>query len=221
MSHYQEGCQLRFDEIAAVLSLAGRTSIVGFQTEEMAGLNQQVIWNACARLLRDQMMTQTEGKFRLCRELVDVMQPICQANLVLALTPKSDLLPQTIYYIADRVVSMERTAYGRYTLTPLGPEDLLCDIQDRMELEYPEEPALDGELEIDVQHTDTREKLLSSAVFLVEQLDGMTGARKNWLRLVRQGVDQWLQWTQGETLCCEALTKELLDKQLQALRRGE
>lgn len=222
MSHYQEGCQLRIDEIAAVMSLAGRQSIVGFQTEEIQNLTPEKVWSACCRLVRDQMMTQIDGKFRLCRELVDVMQPVCQADSILALTPASDLLPQVIYYVAERAVSMERTPYGRYILTPMGLEDIFQDLQERMEVDYPEEPqTADAQLEIDVQREDPREKLLGSAQFVMERLDSATGVRRDWLRLIRQGMDQWLQWTQGDTVCCEALTAELLQQRLQSLLRGE
>lgn len=222
MSNYQESCQLRMDEIAAVLSLAGRKSVVGFQTEDMRDLTPDKVWNGCCRLLRDEMMTQIDGKFRLCRELVDVMQPICQAGTVLALTPASDLLPQMLYYAADRITAMERTSYGRYVLTPMGPEDLFRDLQERMQIEYTEEPPPDeAELEIDVLQNDSREKLLVSAEFVLEAVDGATGVRKNWLRLVRQGMDQWLQWTWEGALCCEALTAQLLQQRLQLLLRGE
>lgn len=222
MNQYREGCQLRIDEIAAVLALAGKTSLVGFQTEDLRSLNSEQMWNACCRLVRDRMMTQIDGKFRLCPELVDVMQPVCQARLVLALTPASDLKPQAIYYCTDRVVSMERTAYGRYTLTPMGPKELPEDVADRMELSFEEETASgEVQLQIDVQTGDPRQKLLSGALFVLEVLDGTSGTRLGWLRVVEQGMDRWLQWTQRDTVCCEELTEALLSKLLQALQRGD
>lgn len=222
MSNYQEGCRLKLDEIAAVLSLAGKRSVVGFQTAQIQALTPEAVWNGCCRLMQDGMMTQIDGKFRLCPELVEVMQPVCQADTILALTPASDLLPQVIYYGWHRVVCMEQTVYGSYILTPLGPEDICADLQERMELEYSEEaPGQDAPLQIDVQREDPREKLLQAAQFVLERLDSVTGARRDWLRLVRVGMDQWLQWTQGEAICCEALTPALLQQRLQVLLRGD
>ena len=222
MSQYREGCQLRIDEIAAVLALAGKQSLVGFQTEDLRSLTSEQVWNACCRLVRDQMMTQIDGKFRLCPELVEVMQPVCQAQTVLALTPASDLKLQVIYYCTDRVVSMERTAYGRYVLMAMGPEELAADVADRMELSFEEEqPGEESRLEIDVQREDSREKLLSGSLFVLEVLDGMTGTRRGWLRVAEQGMDRWLQWTQRHTVCCEELTEALLATLLQALQRGD
>ena len=222
MSQYREGCQLRIDEIAAVLALAGKKTLVGFQTEDLRSLGSQQIWNACCRLVKDQMMTQIDGKFRLCPDLVDVMQPVCQAQRILALTPASDLLPQVIYYCTDRVVAMERTAFGRYVLTPMDPEEMIADLAERMELEFGEETGTEGaQLEIDVKPEDSRQTLLASALFVLEVLDGTSGTRRGWLRMVEQGMDRWLQWTQQNTLCCEELTEALLSNLLQALQRGD
>lgn len=222
MSQYQEGCQLRLDEIAAVLSLAGKRSLVGFQTEEIQSLTPEKIWSACCRLVRDRMMTQIDGKFRLCPELVNVMQPVCMAEQILVLTPASDLVPQAIYYCSDRVASMECTPYGRYILAAMEPEELTGDVTERMDLSFEEESgAREAALEIDVQCTDSREKLLAGALFVVECLDGGTGERRGWLRLVVRGMDRWLQWTEKGTVCCEELTQALLEKHLQMLRRGE
>lgn len=222
MSHYQEGCQLRLDEIAAVLSLAGKRSLVGFQTEEIRSLTPEKVWSACCRLVGDRMMTQIDGKYRLCPELVEVMQPVCMAEQILVLTPASDLIPQVIYYCSDRVVSMVCTTYGRYILTAMEPEALSADVTERMDISFEEEPgAQEADLEIDVQCADSRDKLLTGALFVVEQLDGTTGERRAWLRLVVRGMDRWLQWTQEDTVCCEELTDALLEKRLQALRRGD
>lgn len=220
MSEYQESCRLRLEEIAAVLSLAGRKNLVGFRAEQL--LTREAVWNACCALLGDGLLTQTEGKFRISRELAEVMQPLCAPAAVLALTPGTDLAPQVLYYVSDRATALEQAVYGGYTLTPLGANEILQDLCDRLELEFPDYSQEDAQPpQAAVAPEDGTQKLLAGADFVLEQLDPETGHRRNWLRVLSVGMDRWLQWTQGPGLECEALTEELLQKVVQRLRKGE
>ena len=213
MSGYHEGCQLTFDEIAAVAALAGKKTLVGFRPEEMQELTAERVWSACAGLMRDAMMTQIDGKFRLCKALVDVMQPVCEAKTILAMTPSRDQYTQQLYYGADRVAAVERSPFGRYILSALEKSELTEALEEHLELEYPREvPSQEeGEL-IPMPETDApREKLLEGARFLVEQLDPETGARTEWLRVVELGLFSWVQWTANGAVCHESLTRDTLD----------
>lgn len=222
MSNYHEGCQLTLSEIAAVMSLAGKSTMVGFQSGDVESLSAEKIWSACCALMNDGMMTQIDGKFRLCRELVEVLQPMCQARTVLVLTPGSDLYAQVICYGADTVTTMVHTSYGRYLLTALGQEELAEELGDLAELSYPEQkPTEEDAAPAAPLLEDPREVLLQGARFLLEQLDPETGRRTGWVRVLEQGLFSWIQWTDKGKLCCEPLTKEGFDKLLLALLRGE
>ena len=133
MSVFQEGCQLNIDEIVAVMALAGKKALVGFRSEDVEQLSAQRIWEACAGLVRDAMMTQIDGKFRLCRDLMAVMQPMCQATAVVAVTPSRDQYPQQLLYRGETVTAMLPTPFGRYLLRPLAPEQVLSYLVEELE----------------------------------------------------------------------------------------
>lgn len=222
MSEYHEGCQLTVSEIAAVMSLAGKRTMVGFCTEEAASVTAEDVWNACCALMRDRMMTQIDGKFRLCRELIQVMQPMYQASVLIVMTPSDDRFPQEIFYGADTVTAVTKTSYGRYLLTPMDRMDVTAEITERLEISFPEEKVdKDSELHSIVEPEAPREALLQNARFVLEQLRADTGARTGWLRVVDQGIFSWLQWTQKRDVMSEPLTRSGLDARVQALLRGE
>lgn len=218
MSAYHEGYQLTMDEIAAVVSLAGKQSMFGFQSEEIGQLTAEKLWDACCGMLRDNMLTQIGGKFRLNGELATVMRAICEANTVLSLMPGSDLHAQVLFYVADTVTAVERTPFGRYVLRAAAPEDLADIITEHMELTYPETAAsVEWPPETALDWDAPQQTLLSGALFLVERLDAAQGKRTGWLRVTEQGVMRYLQWVKGTQLHCEPLTKDALTAALQML----
>lgn len=219
MNGYHEGCQLTMDEIAAVMSLAGRQAMVGFRTEDVENLTPEGLWSACCRLMRDAMMTQADGKFRLSRELAEVMRPVCQARGVLMLTPRSDLYAQVIYYAADTVCAMERTPFGRCVLRAMARGEVAEALAAHLELSYPEEmpEPEDQPPVITVTAASGRGELLEGALFLLERIDPVTGQRTGWVRVLEQGPLSWLQWTESEAIGCAPLTKQALSELLQTL----
>lgn len=223
MNNSHESCQLSLTEIAAIMSLAGKKNMVGFKPKTAEKLTAEAMWNACCSLMKDGMMTQIDGKFRMCRELVEVMKPICQARAVLILTPGSDLYAQKLYYAAEQVVSMQSAVYGGYLLKAMDEADLPQEIAEHLELVFSEQQPSAEDLppEITVQLGDSRKNLAQGSLMLLEQLNAETGERSAWIRIVEQGVFKWLQWTERGKLCCEALTRERLEKLLNLLLRGE
>ncbi|MBQ6839673.1 MAG: hypothetical protein IJO45_03165 [Oscillospiraceae bacterium] len=202
------------EEIAAVASLAGKSRIVGFQPEEV--LTTEKLWSACCGLMGDGMLTQIDGKFRLNRELMAVMQPICQARSVVTLTPVSDLYAQLVLYNADTLTVMKKTPFGRIALTALAPKEGARMIADHMGLSEPEYLPEEEDLppEITVNPGSSQQELLAGAQFLLERLDPETGVRTGWLRFVQQGVLSWLQWDEEEKILCQPFTMQLLSRWL-------
>lgn len=202
------------EEIAAVASLAGKRRLVGFQAEE--ALTEEKLWSACCGLMRDGLLTQIDGKFRLSRELMAVLQPVCQAHSVVTLTPASELYAQLVFYAGDTVAVMKKTPFGRIALAALAPNEVAQTVADHMGLQEPE--ALPGEEDLPPELTVTpgssQQELLSGAELLLERLDPETGTRNGWLRLVQQGVLSWLQWDEGEKLLCQPFTMRLLSRWL-------
>lgn len=221
MSTYGESFQMTVEEIAAVASLAGKRRLVGFQAEE--ALTEEKLWSACCGLMRDGLLTQIDGKFRLSRELMAVMQPVCQACSVVVLTPASELYAQLVLCAGDTVTVMKKTPFGRIALTVLAPNEVAQTVADHMGLQEPE--ALPGEEDLPPEMTVTpgssQQELLSDAQFLIERLDPETGVRTGWLRFVQQGVLSWLQWDEAEKLQCQPFTTQLLSQQLKRFLQEE
>lgn len=219
MIEWNEGFQMTLDEIAAVVSLSGRQGMVGFRTEEMNNLTPERLWDACCRLMRDAMMTHVDGKFRLSRELMAVMRPVCLADSVLILTPASDLYAQVIYYVADQVCAMRPTPFGRFVLRLVERHELAEALETHLDLSYPEQTA-ESETQPPVitvaTDADTRE-LLEGALFLLERVEPATGQRIGWIRVMEQGALSWLQWTDNKDIGCVPLTKQALSELLQTL----
>ena len=219
MNGFHEGCQLTMTEVAAILSLAGKGTLFGFQTEDAQSLMADGFWNACCRLMRDSMMTQVNGKFRLSKELAEVMRPVCQAGSALVLTPGSDQHTQVIYYVADTVCAMENTGSGRCVLRAIECGEIASDLVDHVELIFPDhlpEPEEQPPM-LTIVVEDSREKLLEGAVLLAERFDITAGIRTGWIRIVEQGLFSWLQWADHGMISCEPLTKEAWSGLLQTL----
>lgn len=219
MIEFNEGCQLTMDEIAAVVSLAGKSGMVGFRRSDVENLTPERLWDACCRLMRDAMMTQADGKFRLSRELAAVMRPVCQADSVLMLTPASDLYAQMIYYAADQVCAMKRTTFGRFVLRAMERHEMVEDLEAHLELSYPDEmpEPQDQPPDMTVTAASGRGELLEGALFLLERIEPGTGLRTGWVRVLEQGMLSWLQWTENKDIGCVPLTKQALSELLQTL----
>lgn len=226
MSNYKEGCTLTLEEIAAVLSLAGVQTLVGFHRERTGELTREKLVSACCSLMNDNMMTRINGKFRLCGSLAAVMKNLCRVTTLVAVNPPDDLHAQVIYYVSSEgVTALEMGTHGRYVLTALEPEEVPEDLAGRMDLSFPEGQEKDGEAseapELTTPAEDSRSALLEGAGFLAERLDAATGDTKAWLRSAEQDVAQWLQWSNADQTGCEPLTEENLTRLVLAIMRGE
>ena len=218
MSYDREGCLLTADEIAAIRVLSGKQTMIGFQTDETEQFSEEKLWNACCRLMKDSMMTQIDGKFRMSRELVDVMRPVCQAGSALVVSPSSDLYPQMILWGADTVCAMKAGHYGKYILTPLDRSETADFLAEELDLSWWEIDGMKAELppEIHVARDMPREQLLEDCSVLLERLDPDTGMRLGWCRIVG-GSGGWLQWTETDALACAPLTREAMADVLKIL----
>ena len=219
MIEFEEGCQLTIDEIAAVMALSGRPQMVGFRTADTENMTPERLWEACCRLMRDAMMTQVGGKFRLSRELAAVMKPLCQARSVLVLTPASDLYAQMIFYLAEQVCAMKSTPFGRFVLRPLERHEMAQMLEHHLELAYPREmpEPEDQPPTLTVTAESGSRELLEGARFLLERFDPVTGQRTGWGRVREQGPRGWLQWTVNNIIECVPLTGQSLSELLQTL----
>lgn len=194
MSIDREGWILSREEICAIASLVGMEQFVGFTGAQDRPLQEQDLLNACCALIRDRMMTQIDGKYRLSRGLAEVMQPVCTARTVLVLTPGIRPRGRRMYYIGQGVTAMEQTLRG-FALTRLERDELADALWEHMELEsepklpqpLPEPPAPAGA-------SASRDSLLRDSLCLLERLDAASGSPSGWLQLRR---DNWLEWTVG------------------------
>lgn len=221
MSNYQEGCSLTLEEIAAILSLAGKEVLVGFQPDRLGELTPEKLISACCGLMQDQMMTCVDGKFRLRAELVRVMENLYRAGTVLAVMPSDHRCSQVIYYVADHVTAVEMQSPSRYILTPMSSGDIPGDLCERMDVQFPEKTGA-GELPRLPEGPETESRvLLKDARFLVERLDPATGRRQAWLRLIDREEHCLLQWNCGAESCLAWLTEQSWAEQLQRIWEGE
>ena len=214
---YNESLQMRMEEIAAVMSLSGKKTLVGFQEDKQ--ISQQKLWDACCGLMRDGMLTQIDGKFRLRRDVMAIMQPICQARSVLALTPASDLFSQLMIYAADTATVVKKTPFGYQSLTSATCKELPELLSNHLQLKDPEIETTQEDVppEVTVTEDSSHEELLSGAQFLLERLDPETGGCTCWLRMVQQGVLSWLQWPEKGKIESIPYTAQTLQERIKAL----
>lgn len=217
MSNYREGCSLTLEEIAAILSLAGKDSLVGVQSDWAETLTGQKLVSACCALMRDKMMACIDGKFRMCHELVAVMENLCHASAVLVVTPSSNMFSQVVYYVAERVTSMEMKGKNRYVLRSMECNELPVDLAERMDVIFQEKAGNQQVEVIPVETWDEQQVLLYEARFVIEQLDPDTGARNAW---ARQNGDL-IQWTAGGEIRSERLTESAWMRVVQFVSEGE
>lgn len=219
----QEGVRLSAGEILSVLALAGNQSVIGFPPQEVEALTPEGVWAHCCVLQRDGLMTQQNGRFRLSRRLMEVLQPVSKAKNILVLTPRDDCYPQQLIYAADTVSVMRDMGGGRYVLRTLEREAAAEYIMTQQPLCYPELPAaaMADMPPVTVRPEDTRDVLLTDAVLVLERLQPATGMRLGWARLLERGLTTWLQWTDRGSICCGELSKERLDCVVQGMLKGE
>lgn len=218
MSIDRESWILSREEICAIASLVGMKQFVGFTGTGDRPLQEQDLLNACCALIRDRMMTQIDGKYRLSRGLAEVMQPVCTARTVLVLTPGMRPRGRRMYYIGRGVTVMEQTLRG-FALTRLEPEELADALWEHMELEAdPKPPEGETEPPSPAVAYASRESLLRVSLFLLEQLDPSTGTERGWLRLRREA---WLEWTVGELVQQAPLSRNALAGAVSAMLGGE
>lgn len=216
-----EGYQLKWDEIMAVMVMAGKTEWIGLDSSET--FTEEAFWNACCSLMQDGLLTQQDGVFRLCKELADLLKPMCDATLMWGITPQDDRIAQALVYVADTaVVSVVPTGYGTYSLTaaPVGERNtILCD---HMALSLPELLTEEAD-ELSWTSCDPKASaasLLNGAQYVLEAFDIPNRCRRGWMRVVEAGVYHRLQWSRGNQSIWEPLTEEAFGRAVQTLTEG-
>ncbi len=193
MSNEREGWILSVSEIAAILSLAGRTQFVGLTQSQPEQLRPQALLNGCCTLLRDRMLTQADGRYRLSAGLADVMEPVCTAQMVLVLFPGRGHRGRRLFHVGRSITMMEQSIRG-VILRHLEPQELSGILWENMEPCPAQIHSEAGPLPPDA--SASRELLFRDASSLLEKQDPQTGKRLDWLRLRRQELqDAWLEWT--------------------------
>lgn len=219
MSYERVGWKLTMEEIAAILALIGREQFVGLAESQAAQLQPQDLLNACCALVRDRMMTQVDGKYRLSRELAEVMEPVCLAKTVLMLMPGQGRRGRRMFYVGRGVTAMEQSLRG-FVLTRLEMEELPEELWESMELLPAEETPETAP--VPTVGDAAREQLIRDASFLLEKLDPNDGSRQGWLRVRRQELrDVWLEWTEGGFVRQELLSLRALTEAIGNMVRGE
>ncbi len=155
-------------------------------------------------------MTQIDGKYRLRRELFDIMLPVYAAKTVLMLTPDSNRYSQVAYYVAERITAVEPTAFGGFSLWTMDAGELPESILDHIPLRFWNEA-----LPVPERAPEAGE--LSESVLLLEWIDADTGLCMGKLRCVERGMESWLETADG----CKPLTKECLCMGVESLLKGE
>lgn len=209
MSGDTERLHLSMDEIAAILSMGGKKALVGFPPASGEGFTRERLWSACAGLVRDGLMTQIDGTYRLRKELFEVMQPLYAAKTALILTPADGRESQMVFYPAERITAVEPAAYGGFSLWTLDAGELGPCICDHLSLRF-----WDEALPVPAQPPQAGEA--AKSVLLLERADAETGLCTGRLRCAERGMEVWLETAAG----CEPLTPETLDAGLAALLRG-
>lgn len=219
MSYEREGWKLTIEEIAVILSMVGKEQFVGLAEAQTAQLQPQDLLNACCALLRDRMMTQVDGRYRLSRELAGVMEPVCLAKYVLMLVPGGGRRGIRMFYANRSVTSMEQSNRG-FIMTRLEAGELPDELWETMELLPAETMPESAPPAPDV--AASKSQLLADASFLLENLDPNTGERCGWLRVRRQALrDVWLEWTEKGVVRQIPLNRRSLTEAIGSMLRGE
>lgn len=217
MSIEREGWKLSVEEIAAIQALSGQTQFVCLTQARQ--LQPQQLLNACCSLVKDRLMTQTNGKYRLSRELAQVMEPVCRARMILSLMPGKGRRGQRLYYVGQSVTMMEQSAQG-VVLTQLETVELADVLWECMELHPVQEQH--GPAPWCPEAFADREQLLRGAAYLVEKLDPFTGSRLGWLRILRQALNhEWVQWMPGRLVRQEPLDGRSFAAAIAMMLEGE
>ena len=217
MNYYQESMCLSLEEIMAVLSVAGKKVVSGFRQEEIDRCTPERLLEACCRMMGDKLLTVIDGKFRLCRELAAVLQPICTAKRVLAVTGGEDNSLCVTYYLSDGITAMERKAAGGFALTRVVPEGLPGDLEERLQLTLRDREQTAFQPGSDISWDAPHAVLASGSQCLLECLDADTAERMAWLRLSQEE----LRMAIGENVTCAAINRRTWQEMLDKTVKGE
>ncbi len=194
----QESYQLKWHEIMAVMTMAGKTDFVGLEPGAGEEFTEQTFWDACCSLMKDGLLTQQNDGFCLSAELTHLLKPMCEATTVWGVTPADDRTPQLLVYVAkDAAVAMVPTTVGRYSLTVVPRDEFVSVLTDHMGLpltDLPTEPV-DETVWEPCDPDEKSSTLLHGAQFLLEAFDMVGRRRSGWLRVVEEGVYYRLQWS--------------------------
>lgn len=222
MSEEREGFHLTIEEIAAVLAMGGKQKFVGFRGRNPGILTEERMLNACCAMLRDGIMTQIDGKFRLRRDLWEVMLPVYTADSLLLVTPADEGSRQLACYGSGPVTVVEPAVYGGYSLTAMEAGELAGQICRVLSLEcFREEiPAPQLPEEAGPGPDADREELLRGAVFVLEQISTDSNRRLRWLRCILVDGEPVLQWRERDETVYRLMTESCLQEALREMMRG-
>lgn len=219
MSEYTEGYQLTLEELAVLFSLCGKRTMVGFRADEVSEITEEKLWSACSNLVRDGLLSQKKERYVMPRELAVLMVPVVLCKKVLVMTPGSDRFSQVIYYGDEAQTLVERSVHGGFVLSGRPRETLTEDLVERLELDCHQEVLPDASAP-DTSADGLWAALMQDAEVLLERLDLDTGSRTGWLRIIRQGIFRWIQYTEGDKVLDKPLTPENMTQLLQQFLKG-
>lgn len=222
MSEYREGYHLTPEELGALLAMGGQRTLLGLGEDIPSEISAEKVCQICCDLVREELMTLVDGKYRLCRGLYQVLLPIRMARTVCVLTPGSEQYPQTVYYFGEGgVTAMEPVRYGGYVLTNVDRETLAQRLGEELSLRFYDERLPEPAAAVPAPSPDgSWTALRQGASFLLERLDSADGQRLGWLRGTEFELEPWVQWTRDGQVVCRAMTRERLDEAVAELLKG-
>lgn len=209
MSSNQERIYLNFQEIQSLLIMDGKQSMFGFQAEMGQQVCKEDIWENCCRLMTDGMITQQEGKFRLHRDLYNVLRPVCKAEYAWVLMPGTGDFSQIIYYMGEGLTAMVKNTYGGYSLWNV--EDLTDEVWEYATVNEGKAILENKRLRIGLPDVwEDSQSLLDDCVFLLELVETATAMRRRWIRGVKKDNTVILEWTEANRVASGKMTAEQL-----------
>lgn len=215
-----EAIYLQSDEIKAVLAMGGVKALFCFDEIMKAADTREAILDACCRLMADGLMTQIDGKYRLRKDVFDVLYPISQAAHALVLTSSDTARGQVILYIGKDISAIRQTPFGGFYLQALTREETVTYITEQLAPDLSEAPTRADREPSGLRPDTPVETLMESSDFLMEKVCLQSRQRQSWVRCVQWDFFPWLERCDADGITTEPMTEEAFCKAIHDLTEG-
>lgn len=220
MSLLEDSVVLTQTELAAILSLGGKSSLYGFASEQNIPTEEQMM-DALCTLTRDGMVVLGENAVELRQDLYQVILPVLEAKCVLVLYNASGIV-ETLYYLGNGITAMELAMTGSCSLAYMDETELLEHLCGHGCIRcYDEKYPVRGKEFMTAFNLETpQEQLLEQANFLLTLVDVEHQTVVAWIRGIRQIMEPWMEAVDCGDRRTSVLTERNLDKELKLLLGG-